>query len=86
MEKKKQKRLAIKAEQGKVFDSHKVLTPDLHSSLLPSLRVPLGKERKFCSGDDLNICNSIGGEVPNLEQTLSFHRKTCLLSFKQANQ
>lgn len=77
----------IKAEQGEIFDSHEVSPSDLHSSLLQSLGVQLGKEWKLHSGEDFNVCNSVQGCVcPNLEQTLNFHRRMCLPSFGQANQ
>lgn len=54
-EKKKAKRdWPSKLSRERFLDSHDVFTLDLHSSLLHSLRIPLGKERKSCSGDDLN--------------------------------
>lgn len=84
--KKSQKRLVIKAEQGEISDSHEVSPSDWHSSLLHSLRVQLGKERKRHSGEDFNICNYGEGGCPNLEQTLNFHRRICLPNFGQANR
>lgn len=53
--------MVIKDEQGENFDSHEV--SDLHRSLLHSLGVQLGKERKLHSGEDFNICNYVKGCV-----------------------
>lgn len=62
MKKKKKKKQAkrdwiSKQSRERFFDS----SSDLHSSLLHSLGVQLGKARKLHSGEDLNICN-YGGE------------------------
>lgn len=59
--KQSQKKLVIKDEHGENFDSHEV--SDLHRSLLHSLGVQLGKERKLHSGEDFNICNYVEGCV-----------------------
>lgn len=69
----------IQAEQRQILTHIKYLSSsDFYSSLLHSLGVQLGKERKLHSEEDLDICNYVCPSLLSLEQTLNFHRRTFL--------
>lgn len=67
-------------------EGHEILASSLHSSLLCSLGVQLGKEKKFCSGESCRLCNYLGVGCSPVRNKSSFSTGGCLPSFEQASQ